>query len=100
MTTAPDRITVPWIAARVSDAASSPITYVPPPVPWVTPPPLILDHPPRTNPDPTTDCARAAECELAHFLEQFANSYGAIQGFAPVIERLREVQVMLSEIVF
>ena len=98
MTESADRITAPWIAARVSDAASSPITYVPPPVPWVTPP-LIPDQPPLTNPDPTKDCARAAERELAHFLEQFVNSYGAIQGFAPVIERLREAQVMLSKIV-
>jgi hypothetical protein len=100
MTKSADRITVPWIAARLSDAASSPITYLPPPVSWVTPPPSIADQPPRTNPDPTTNCARAAECELAHFLEQFANSYGAIQGFAPVIERLREAQMMLSVIVF
>jgi hypothetical protein len=100
MTKSADRITVPWIAARLSDAASSPITYLPPPVHWVTPPPSIADQPPRTNPDPTTNCARAAERELAHFLEQFANSYGAIQGFAPVIERLREAQMMLSEIVF
>jgi hypothetical protein len=101
MTTSADRITVPWIAARVSDAASSPITYVPPPVPGVTTPsPLIPDQPPLTNPDPATDCARAAEFELAYFLEHFAISYGTIQGFAPVIERLREVQVMLSEIVF
>jgi hypothetical protein len=100
MTKSADRITVPWIAAGVRDAASSPITYVPPPVPWVTPPPLIPDQPPFRNPDPTKDCARAAEYELAHFLEQFANSYGAIRGFAPVIERLREAQVMLSKIVF
>jgi hypothetical protein len=99
MTTVADWITVPWIAARVSDAASSTITYVPPPVPWVTPRPLILDQPPLTSPDPTKDYAPAAECELAHFLEQFANSYGAIRGFAPVIERLREAQMMLSKIV-
>jgi hypothetical protein len=100
MTKSADRMTVPWVVARVSDAASSPIIYLPPPVPWVTPPPLIADPPAITNPDPTKDCARAAECELAYFLEQFAHSYGGIQGFAPVIERLREAQIMLSEIVF
>ena len=99
MTKSADRTTFPWIAARVSDAASSPITYLPPSVLWVTPPPLIADPPPITNPDPTKDCARAAECELAYFLEQFAHSYGGIPGFAPVIERLRAAQMMLSKIV-
>ena len=99
MTKSADRITVPWIAARLSDAASWPITYLPPPVPWVTPASVIADQPPLTNPDPTEDCARAAKSELAHFLEQFANSCGAIRGFAPVIEGLREVQMILSQIV-
>jgi hypothetical protein len=45
----------------------------------------------------TKDPAREAERELAHFLEQFETSYGAIRGFAPVIERMREAQAMLSE---
>ncbi len=47
----------------------------------------------------TKDPTREAECDLLHFLEQFENSYGAIQGFAPVIERMREAQAMLSEMV-
>jgi len=45
------------------------------------------------------DSAREAVCERALFLEQFEDSYGAIRGFAPVIERMREAQPILSEIV-
>ena len=63
-----------------------------PPVPWVAPPPAIADHPPLTNPDMTKDPAREAERDLTHFLEQFEIPIGAIRGFGPVIERMREAQ--------
>src|SRR5260370_2413896 len=66
------RITVP----RISEPASPPIDYVPPPA--------VADQPTVTNPAMTKDATRYAECDLAHFLEQFENSYGAIQRFAPV----------------
>ena len=102
-----DRITVPRLSARESEIASPPITYVPPPPPWVAPQPAVSDLAPLTNPDVTPftnpdvtkDSARKAERDLAHFLAPFENSYGAIRGFAPVIELMREAQAMLSEIV-
>jgi hypothetical protein len=96
---AADRVAVPRIIARVSKAVSPPITYVPPPVPWVAPPSAVPDQPLLTNPDMIKGSAREAECDLAHFLKQFEDSYGGIRGFAPVIERMREAQAMLSQIV-
>jgi len=69
---AADRVAVPRIIARVSKAVSPPMTK---------------------------GSAREAECDLAHFLKQFEDSYGGIRGFAPVIERMREAQAMLSQIV-
>jgi hypothetical protein len=94
-----ERITVPWLAARKREVASPPITYVPPQASWVAPPPAVTDRPPLTDPEMTKDPAREAQRDLANFLAQFENSYGAIRGFAPVIERMREAQAMLSDIV-
>jgi len=104
-TPTPRSITVPTTEAvdrittrRISGAESPPSAYVPPPVSWVAPRPALPDQPPVTNPDMTKGSAREAERDLARFLEQFEISYGAIRGFAPVIERMREAQAMLSAI--
>ena len=70
---------------------------VPPSDPWVSA--ALSDPPPLTDPDIIKGSTRRAESELAQFLDQFENSYGAIQGFVTVIARMREAQAMLSNIV-
>jgi len=62
-------------------------------------PAALRDPPPLINPDISKGSARQAESELAQFLDRFENSYGAIQGFVTVIERMREAQAILSNIV-
>jgi hypothetical protein len=48
--------------------------------------------------DLTTGSARRAESELACFLAGFKDTYGAMPGFGPVIERMLEARAILSRI--
>jgi hypothetical protein len=90
-----DRITIPVGSAGGSQSQMC----TPPPVPPVAVPLALPEQPPLTTTDVTTGSARQAESELARFLTRFENTYGAVRGFGPVIERMLEAHAMLSQIV-
>jgi hypothetical protein len=89
-----DRIAFPVASA----SESQPGMCTPSPVPSVAAPPALPDQPPLTSTDLTTGSARRAESELACFLAGFKDTYGAMPGFGPVIERMLEARAMLSRI--